>query len=294
MKSLLFIQNMRFMQNPSGKRHIQNKTKMNNQIKLITWTLLVLFSAFIWTSCDKDSAEPLSLDLIENNATKLYYGSQGGVTIIGGDGHYSFSCESPLLKAEMTHSNYILFEPLGVGDATVTIKDSSGDYYILKVTIVYKAEKIVVSKLDATVAGDNLTVGNQKELKEKALATIPVKAGGGYSFIYTESEDMEQTKGTVFIYPEKYGDSGIEGTFERAAVKDDDGSYSYTTYTLHYSGLNRTFIFMKYSDSVLKSTPTDYYGQYQFAEDLIEHYKTGYPDVEQVYTSQIIGSMAAE
>ena len=257
------------------------------------WILVVLFSMLGLASCDKESDQPLSLDQIESNATKLYYGSKGGVTIMGGDGKYSFSCESPLLKAEMTYSNYISFVPLGVGDATVTIKDSSGDSYILKVTIAYKTETIVVSKLDATVVGDNMTVGNQKALKEKALATIPVKVGGGYKLVYTESEDLANTKGIVFIYPDKYGENGIEGTFERAMVKDNNGNYLYTTYTMHYSSQNRTFILMKYSEPVLKSTG-DYYGQFQLAEDIKEQYKTAYPNVEQIYTSQVIGSMAVE
>ena len=256
------------------------------KIKPIMWILFILFSTFGWTSCDKESDGPLSLDLVENNATKLYYGSKGGVTIIGGDGNYSFFCESPLLKAEKTYSNYISFEPLGVGDATVKIKDSSGNSYILNVTIAYKTEKVVVSKLDATVVGDNMTVGNQKELKEKVLATIPVKVGGGYKFVYTESEDQEETKGTVFIYPDKFGDNGIEGTFERGIVKGDDGSYSHIVYTLHYSDMNRTFVFMEYSLPTGKSSQ---YRAPQFAEDLKEQYTAAYPNVEQVYTSQVIG-----
>lgn len=281
------------MQNLSSKLQFKLKP-MNKRLNPIIWILLVLVSIFGMTSCDKeDSDEPLSLVNVENNLTKLYYGTKGGVTIIGGDGKYSFSCESPLLKAEMTYSNYILFEPLGVGDATVTIKDSSGNSYLLTVTIAYRTQKIIVSKIDATVVGDNMTVGAQKELKEKALATIPVKVGGGYKFVYTEGEDLEQTKATVFIYPDKYGDNGIKGTFERATVKDKAGNYSYTTYTMHYNGLNRTFILTKYSQVVLKSIG-DYYGQFQFAEDLTEQYKTAYPNVEQVYTSQVISSMSVE
>ena len=255
------------------------------------WILVVLFSTFGLVSCDKESDKPLSLDQVENNSMKLYYGSKGGVTIIGGDGNYSFSCESPLLKAEMAYRNYISLEPLGVGDATITIKDSSGDSYILNVTVVYKSENIVVSKLDATVVGDNMTVGNQRELKEKALATIPVKVGGGYKFVYTEGENLDTTKGIVFLYPDKYGENGIGGTFERAEVKGSDGHYSYTTYTLHYSNTNRTFIFMEYSAPTAKSLP---YRALQLAEDLKEQYKTAYPNVEQVYTSQVIGSIAVE
>ena len=125
-----------------------------------------------------------------------------------------------------------------------------------------------------------MTVGNQKELKEKALATIPVKVGGGYKFVYTEGEEQDETKGIVFIYPDKYGNNGIEGTFERVIVKGDDGSLSHVAYSLHYRDINHTFIFMKYSEPASQSTG---YGLIQFAEDLKEQYKTAYPNVEQVY-----------
>ncbi len=66
----------------------------------IFWILVILFSTFGLTSCDKDSEEPLSLHQLENNILNLHYGYTGGVTIIGGDGNYSFSYESPLLKAD--------------------------------------------------------------------------------------------------------------------------------------------------------------------------------------------------
>jgi hypothetical protein len=263
------------------------------KLKTIVRTLFILFSVFGWISCDKDSGEPLSLHEIENNAIQLFYGSKGGVTIIGGDGHYSFSCESSLLKAEMTHSNYILFEPLGVGEATVTISDSSGNSYILSITVVYKTQNIAIAKLDATVVGDQMTVAEQKELKAKALATIPVKVGGGYRFIYTEGEEQNETEGIVFIYSDQLGKDGIEGTFERTVVTRDDGSYSYTTYTLHYGDSNRIFILMEYSEPTGKSSPVEYRAV-QFAEDLKERYKAEYPNVEQVYTSQVIGSMTIE
>ncbi len=269
---------------------------MNRNLNSILCVLIILFSTFGFTSCKKNSDDkPLSLHQIKNNATNLYYGSKGGVTIIGGDGNYSFSCESSLLKAEMTQSNYLSLEPLGVGNAIVTIKDSSGDSYILNVTVTYKSEKVVVSKLDATVVGDNMTVGSQKELKEKALATIPVKVGGGYKFVYTEGEDKDKVKGNVFIYPDKFGDNGIEGTFERTIVKSADGSYSYPTYTLHYGNVTRTFIIREYSDPTAKSSvKSSQYRLIQLAEDLKEQYKTAYPNVEEVYTSQVIGSMTVE
>ena len=56
---------------------------------------------------------------------------------------------------------------------------------------------------------------------------------------------------------------------------------------MHYNGLNRTFIFMEYKGTAAQSVE---HHTYQLAEDLKEQYKTDYPNVEQVYTSQIIGS----
>ncbi|MDR2765077.1 MAG: hypothetical protein LBB90_08615 [Tannerella sp.] len=263
------------------------------KLKITLRILPALFAAISWLSCDQATHDTLSLHEVENNAVQLYYGSKGGVTITGGDGKYSFSCESPLLKAEMTHRNYILFEPLSVGDATVTIKDSSGEFYVLNVTITYRTEDCVISKLDVTVVGDAMTVAEQKELKAKALATIPVKAGGGYKFVYTGGDELDETEGIVFIYPEKYGQDGIEGVFERVIVWHEVRKYSHITYTLHYDHISRTYIFMQYDEPTTKTSPLEYVA-FQFAEDLKEQYKIDYPNVEQVYTSQVFGSMTAE
>lgn len=212
---------------------------------------------------------------------------------MGGDGDYSFSSESSLLKAEMTHPNYILFEPLGVGDATVTIKDSSGNSYILNITVTYMTQNILISELEASVVGDQMTVAEQKELKTKALETIPVKIGSGYRFIYTGGFDKDKIEGIVLIYPDKFGENPTEGTFEQEVVKRDDRIYSHVTYTLHYGNTDRTFIFMEYRESTVKSSPTAYTAV-QFAEDLIDQYQAEYPNAEQVYTSQIIGSITTE
>lgn len=253
--------------------------------KNMAWILFLAFSTFVWTSCNKDDNAPLALHLIENNTFELYYGAQGGVTIIGGDGTYSFSCNSPLLKAEMTHSNYILFKALGVGNALVTINDQSGNSYVLNVIVTYRTESFLVMRTEATVTGDNLTLGAQKELKEKALATIPVKIGGGYQFTYTEYADQDTTRGTVHVYPDAFGKESIEGSFEKIIVKASDGTYSYQLYRLRYQDTDHTFVQIPYQESPNRSIG---FRAYQFAEDLKERFLPDYPEVEQVYTSQII------
>jgi hypothetical protein len=190
----------------------------------------------------------------------------------------------------MTYRNYILFEPVGVGNATVTIYDSSGESYVLNVVVAYKTEHIVISQLDATVVGEAMTAGEQEELKEKALATIPVKAGGGYKFVYTQGDELEGQEGVAVVYPEKYGQDGIEVTFRHMVIKKDDGC-AYLTYVLHYNDTVRTFIFMNYDKPVVRTSPPV---DIQLAEDLKEQYLADYPNVEQVYTSQIIGRITVE
>jgi hypothetical protein len=264
------------------------------KLKTILWILSALFFALGWMSCTKATGNALSLHQIENNAIHLYYGSTSGVTIIGGDGHYAFSCESPLLKVEMTHRNYISLEPLGVGEATVTISDSAGESYTLHVTITCKTLSVVIAKLDVTVAGDAMTVAEQEELKAKALATVPVRAGGGYRFIYTEGDEQDRTEGTVLIYPETYEQGGMAGSFTQETVRKDDGGVSGIFCTLRYSGMERRFIFMMYNESPVKSLPPKERVFYRFVEDLTERYKTDCPNVEQVYTSQVIDRMTVE
>lgn len=267
------------------------KPKINMNLKTITWILFLFISTLSLVSCDKEKEDVLSINEIDGNTLKMHYGSKGGITILGGDGNYSFSCDSPLLKGEMTYKNYILFEPLGVGDATVTIKDQSGKSYILKVIISYETERITIAKLDATVIGDNMTVGAQKELKEKALATIPVKVGGSYKFVYTKLDNPEKFEGSIFIYPDKESNEVIEGTFAREIIKQEDGSYFYIAYHMHYKDSDRTFIQTIYNEPTSKSVQ---YRLYQFGEDLKEKFQSAYPNVEQVYTSQIIGEIKAE
>lgn len=255
--------------------------KITNLIRILLVSLITAISV----SCDKDDAEPLGLHNMDTPTYSLYYGSQGGVTIIGGDGKYSFTCESPLLKAEMTHSNYIRFEALGVGSATVTISDQSGHTYILTVVISYRTEDLCVTGLEATVMGDNMTVKEQKELREKAIATIPVKVGGGYRFVFSGDKTENLQSGSVYIYPEKIGEKPVEGTFVRTAVRDEKGGFKYYEYKLHYEGNDRTFIFMYYTAPSPKSIG---YVQYQFAEDLKDRFIGEYPEVEYVYSSQVI------
>jgi hypothetical protein len=258
------------------------------KLRTISGLLLVLFSAFGWTSCGQEAPEALSLHEVENNAIQLYYGSKGGVTIRGGDGRYAFSCESPLLKAEMTYGNYILFEPQGVGEAVVQITDASGGLYVLNVSIGYRTEDIVIAEVEAKVVGEALTEDERAELSAKALESVPVKAGGGYHFVYTHGEEGDEVEGALVVYPDTHEHGGVEGVFKRVIARNDDGSFSFT-YALRYRDENRVLL-LEHSQPAVKTSPVEP-RIVRFVEDLTERYQSDYPGAVQVYTLQLIGRM---
>lgn len=171
---------------------------------------ILLATAFLlgMAGCDKEESDPLrvgddSFNNIENGVWTAYYPNtnQTCITIYGGEGPYTVSSNSDILKVNMDKFlNAFNYEILGVGDAEVTITDAKGESAGLKVKIDYWSDKMKIVKQDAYVKGDGMTVAAQKELKEKALASIPVKVGGGYRFIYTKDQG-----GTAYVYPDKLG-----------------------------------------------------------------------------------------
>ena len=162
----------------------------------LCFTLLATAFLLGLAGCDKEESEPLrigddSFNNIENGVWTAYYPNtnQTSIAIYGGVKPYTVSSNSDILKVNMDKlSDAFNYETLGVGDAEVTITDAKGESVGLKVKIDYRSDKMKIVKLDAYVKGDKMTVAAQKELKEKALASIPVKAGGGYQFIYTKDQ----------------------------------------------------------------------------------------------------------
>ena len=120
-----------------------------------------------------------------------------------------------------------------------------------------------------------------KELKEKALASIPVKAGGGYQFIYTKDQG-----GIVYVYPDKYGEKYKEGTFTRSSLAV--GNSSYRKYEIKLDGMERTYIVQRYYPSKTRSVAMVPYG---FYEDLLDQFTDDYPEVESVYTMQVVSAV---
>ena len=87
----------------------------------------------------------------------------------------------------MISSCDISIKALALGEAIITVRDQSGNTLDIHVIVDYYTDNYIVSKQDILLTGD-LKDSEKQTNKEKALATIPVKTGGGYKFIYTDAE----------------------------------------------------------------------------------------------------------
>ena len=129
---------------------------------------------------------------------------------------------------------------------------------------------------DVTIFGDDLTENEKIEIREKQLAEIPVKAGGGYKFIYT---DAAGRKGKAVIYADTFGSDGIETTFEE---KEFESPYTPNVFSSGYEIVigneKRIFIFGALGVPAL------------IREDVTPKVQVEYPQAKLVYTSQILRS----
>lgn len=265
------------------------------KLKNLFGILLLFFCSVCLISCDSEEAEPLSLHGVDNYTIHLTYGTKGGVTIIGGDRKYSFTCETPIVKGEMTHSNYILFEPLAVGQTTCLIQDQSGSTYALTIHIDYASTAMRVDKTDAVVSGKNLSEKQKNALKEKALATIPVEANGGYLFVHTEKIDLtssepnlNKSKGIVYIYPKTFGENPINATFERIAFRDDKDMFLLYEYKLQSEDESWHYT-LKVVPASKTSVIDKTVDKYVLEEDLKAKFASDYAEADTVKTYQYIG-----
>ncbi len=255
------------------------KTVLSQACTLVFITIALLST----TSCNDKEDNSLKVLDAEHNSVTLYYPNDNlaCITIDGGVRPYSVSCQSEILKVNMDKwPNAFNYEVLGTGEAKVKVSDASGQSVWLDVVIRYREQDFKIAKQDVLIKGDQMTVAAQKELGEKVLASIPVKPGGGYKFIYTESES-----GTVHIFTEKFGDKYKEGSFEMSYYKDEENeSIRFPIYTIRLDKEEHPLFIYKYNAGLRSSEriPLALY------EDLTEKYKTEYPEMESVYSMQVI------
>ena len=250
-------------------------------------TVLIFLCSLVISSCSNDELAPISLKNRETANIKLNYPNNQTYSfpLQGGDGNYEISCDKPeIIETKMISSCDISIKALALGEAIITVKDQSGNTLDIHVIVDYYTDNYIVSKQDILLTGD-LKDSEKQTIKEKALATIPVKTGGGYKFIYT---DAEIARGKVLVYQEKFGNKAIEGSFERKSNKIENEQWG----TRHIISFDltlpeqpkRTFIISEY----IPSSRTSPIVLMAFFEDLKKTFTIDYPTVEQVYTEQVL------
>ena len=256
-------------------------------ISTLSSILLLTFSLFCITSCNKDEPlPPIALD-VEDNSVVLTYPAVSGYTIAitGGDGNFTASCSDPSVFDVEVFKNWggINLTAKSLGETTITITDQSNNSYTLKATAAYAETQFTIGKQDVVVIGEKLTPAQKKEIEEKAMLTLPVKEGGRFVLIHNNKED--DNKGQAFIYNDKNDKQGIETTFEIKEVGESGSPSSYRTYNFIIEGKPRVFIIMEYRSPTRSSVDMRIMS---LNELLTNQFKTDYTAVESVYTQQRI------
>ena len=162
--------------------------------------LAVLTSIFFISSLSScgDSYSPITLTskdektVITNNdtikLTKFTDGEQ--YNIKGGNGKYFPEIinkkDTEIFKFSYD-GNTISITPVNEGSSYLNISDSEENVSRFVVTVEKKDRHYNVESVSATVEGDGLTVGTQKELVNLIISESDIKAGGKFDFQYTNS-----------------------------------------------------------------------------------------------------------
>lgn len=254
-------------------------------MKLFKFSLLYIpmfVLSTLFFSCSDDDTRPITLKDREGTMIRLTYPNENEYSfpLQGGDGNYSVkSNDDKVVKAEMISAIDFRLTIIAVGETTVSITDNSQNTLVLNIVVDYLTNKFVIVKHDIEIVGGDLTENEKQAIKEKYLAEIPVKVGGGYKFIYTDV--LNESK--AIIYPDTYGDKGIETTFTIKELENTEGVKT-GAYEVAIQDEKRVFVLQRYypSTKMTVSYPV------ALIEDITKKVQTEYPKAELVFTSQVV------
>ena len=250
--------------------------------------LCVLLSLLLFIACNNDEIEPISLHYVVNNSIEVVYPGAAAysISIIGGDGHYSVSCDdiSIVEVSLVPEKKMILLEPISIGEATVTIADQSENSYVLNVKVGYSELNLIIAQQDVVVVGDNLSDAQRTDIQQKAALTFPVKVSGGFKLVYNNVE--EPTKGEAYIYKDNFGGMSTRSAFEFKTVEIDvDGApQNQNILVVTIDGKQREFVAAKY----VAPRSSMQVALMSINDVLTEQFKADYPEVTLVYTQQLL------
>ncbi len=247
----------------------------------------VLFFIICFTGCnDDDKLNPIELkDITETNITILF-NTETPVhtyTLQGGDGNYKIKSEnSEIVTAELISPINFRLEAKSIGEATVTITDNSQNILKLSIYIKYESHRFVIKAHDVFIVGDNLTENEKMAIKEKQLAEILVKIGGGYEFVYT---DPANKKGNACIYTDPVSAVRIETTFEDKCIENQDNpGTTVRGYEVQINDKKRLLVIDRY----FPSSRSDAMVSLALFEDVTSKVQVEFPNAESVFTAQVV------
>ena len=263
--------------------------------------LLISIITLCFSSCDKDDdgrTDPIRLSY-ENNVmfdnvsrsitVTPFIAATTPLYIKGGDGHYIIDNSNDEVVEAEYNGETIRFKPLALGTAIITIKDQSDNRYELTIQVEYLKYVYVVNSRNCFVEGDNLTVGNKKELENEILSSV---AAERYEFTYT---DKESTKGVLRLYGQKAGGANnyVEYEFynERidSTITVNDVSVRTLAQVILQNGDENILFYVTADMGLSKSTGGDMIvTRYCFVKDLTKRYKADYPALEKVHEVQTL------
>lgn len=272
----------------------------------VLFFLLLFVCGFTACTENEDSVPPILLSyedpqLTFDNDTRtlavtVSNGVLGPFVISGGVGDYTIQSSAPsIVQAEYVDGRLTLRLQEIVGTALVTIRDEEGREYVLTVQVGYQTETYNVASYIVMVQGDNMTVGDKKQLEEKiAGATTGPMAIESYQFVY---DDAISGNGHLYMM-------GDETPFTFTTVTTTElEEIAWVPWLDDYQLPLKVFTEVSFtngehSDEFYLSNPfqpvsTKTIGQPSylrcFIYDLTDDYREDYPAMEHVYLLQLVG-----
>ncbi len=219
--------------------------------------LTVVFSLI--TSC-KDKYSPIYLVSVADHAQitdgylELNSFSTGDKYLIrGGNGNYLIKNENETVVDYRYDGDTLTLLPVSIGKAHAVIADRSGNSYSLSISVNNPEDIYVVDSLSSEVEGDDLTKGEEAELKARIFEDSPVQPGGRFQFTYT---DASLAYGDVKLYPGITGNYTI-GLFERTLKYTEDTGEPYQQIKAEMAGSTRLqYTFMLIENQTPSSSDT--------------------------------------
>lgn len=255
-------------------------------IKFLILAITAITISSIFCACDNDDElTPIKLKDYDDTTIKIIYQNDlnVGYIIEGGDGKYSVTSDNTeIVTAEIINTKMLgtdinlRLEVKGLGSTKITITDKSQNSLILDISIDYEKLSYTVVAHDILISGDELTENEKKAISEEYLSEMPVKVGGGYTFIFTDIN-----KGEALIYTDKFGDNAIETTFEKKRIDSNT-----LVYEIIIDNVKRSFRLSQsyYTPPQRMTMPPEL----SFFEDITTKVKEKYPKVERARTEQVL------